>query len=150
MLRTTILLATACLLASSAAAQTVEGYYRFPSLHDDTLVFAAEGDLWTVGVGGGTAQRLTTHPSEETNPIISPDGRTLAFTARYEGPVELYTMPLPGGLPTRWTYEQESSIAIAWHPNGELVYSTTLRDAAQPPTRLDRPRHELASSHSAE
>ena len=63
----------------------VAGYYRSPAIWGDTIVFAAEGDLWTVSAGGGVAQRLTTHPAEETSPAISPDGATLAFTAHYEG-----------------------------------------------------------------
>jgi tricorn protease len=101
------------------------GFYRYPALHGETVVFAAEGDLWRVPAQGGVAQRLTTHPSEETDPKISPDGSTIAFTARYEGPAELYTMPMTGGLPTRRTYEADSSIATTWTPAGELVYTTT-------------------------
>jgi len=101
------------------------GFYRFPTLHGDTIVFAAEGDLWRISTQGGLAQRLTTHPAEETDPAISPDGETLAFTARYEGPAELYTMPMTGGLPIRLTYEADSSIATTWTPAGELVYTTT-------------------------
>jgi tricorn protease len=110
---------------SGAFAESAEGYYRFPSIHNDTIVFVAEGDLWRVSTEGGVARRLTTHPGEEIHPAISPDGRTLAFTARYEGPAELYTMPLGGGLPTRLTYEAESSIATTWTPGGELVYTTS-------------------------
>jgi len=48
----------------------------------------------------GLAARLTTHPAEESHPAISPDGATLAFSAAYEGPVEVYTMPVAGGAPT--------------------------------------------------
>jgi len=106
-------------------AQGTLGFYRFPALSGDTIVFAAEGDLWKVSVAGGVAQRLTTHHSEETNPIISPDGQTLAFTARYEGPAEVYTMPLSGGVPMRRTYEAETSVATTWTSDGQLVYGTT-------------------------
>ena len=49
------------------AAEGVLGYYRYPALAGDTLIFAAEGDLWVVGVDGGLARRLTTHPGEETD-----------------------------------------------------------------------------------
>ena len=119
-----VLVAAFVLTATSLAAQGAQGFYRFPALHGDTIVFAAEGDLWMVTVAGGAARRLTTHPGEETSPVISPDGKTLAFTATYEGPAELYTMPLSGGLPTRWTYEAEPSIATTWTPDGKLVYTT--------------------------
>ena len=110
--------------AASSEPLGVEGYYRDPVLHADTIVFAAESDLWTVPVTGGVARRLTTHLAEETHPVISPDGRTLAFTARYEGPAEVYTMPLAGGLPQRRTFEGESAFATTFTPSGELVYAT--------------------------
>ncbi len=133
---TLVLLCTSMALAVavqpvSAQANGTLGFYRYPALHGDTIVFAAEGDLWRVSAAGGVARRLTTHHSEETDPVISPDGQTLAFTARYEGPAELYTMPLSGGLPVRRTYEGDASIATAWMPDGKLVY-TTRRYSARP------------------
>jgi len=114
------------ILFCSAFAQTapIKGYYRFPALHGHTLVFSAEGDLWIADIEGGPARRLTTHPGEESSPVISPDGKTLAFSATYEGPTELYTMPLEGGLPTRWTYESDASTAIGFSPEGKLIYTT--------------------------
>ncbi|MCA0376855.1 MAG: PDZ domain-containing protein [Gemmatimonadetes bacterium] len=108
-----------------APSAGVLGFYRQPAIRGDRIVFTAEGDLWTVPVSGGVAQRLTTHPAAETNPVISPDGRTIAFTARYEGPAQLYTMPIAGGMPVRRTFEPENSIATAWTPDGKVVYTTT-------------------------
>ena len=75
------------------AEQTHKGYYRDPAVHGDTIVFTSEGDLWTVSVNGGSAQRLTTAPGTESQAAISPDGKTVAFLANYEGPNEVYTMP---------------------------------------------------------
>src|SRR5690625_3231508 len=49
------------------------GYYRYPAIHGETVVFTAEGDLWKVGIEGGIAQRLTTHPGEESFASISPE-----------------------------------------------------------------------------
>ncbi len=100
------------------------GYYRFPAIHGDTVVFSAEGDLWKVGRNGGVASRLTTHPTEETHPAISPDGRTIAFTAAYEGPDEVYTIPADGGLPVRHTFEGEGTRVIGWTPGGEILYAS--------------------------
>ena len=107
-----------------SSAQGFEGYYQNPSIHNDIIVFVAEGDLWTVPLNGGLAQRLTTHPEEENFPSISPDGKTIAFSASYEGPMEVYTMPIEGGLPTRWTYERDASVINSWTPDCKLIYNT--------------------------
>lgn len=115
----------AWLPAQTPTSAGVLGFYREPAIRGQTLVFAAEGDLWTVPATGGLAHRLTSHASEETDPVISPDGSTLAFTARYEGPAELYTMPLSGGSPQRQTWESETSVATTWTRDGKLVYATT-------------------------
>jgi tricorn protease len=105
-------------------AQGFEGYYRYPDVHENTVIFAAEGDLWTVPLSGGLAQRLTTHQEDESFPRFSPDGKTVLYSASYEGPTEIYTIPVTGGLPTRWTYESDHSIATTWTPDGKIVYST--------------------------
>ena len=115
------------LLTVRGAAQTPSGslgFYRSPDIRGETIVFAAEGDLWTVPVTGGLARRLTSHAAEESSPTISPDGGTLAFTARYEGPAALYTMPLTGGATLRRTFDGDAANATTWTPDGKLVYTT--------------------------
>ncbi len=112
------------ILPNLAHTQGFEGYYRYPDIHADKIVFTAEGDLWTVNLSGGLAQRLTTHTEDESFPTISPDGKTIAFSASYEGPTEIYTMPITGGLPIRWTYESDFSVATCWTPDGKIVYDT--------------------------
>lgn len=102
------------------------GYYRNPAIFGNTIVFAAEGDLWKVSVFGGAANRLTTHPGDETNPAISPDGLTLAFTGQYEGPAEVYTMPVAGGLPTRVTYDANRGTVSRWTSDGRIVYPCSM------------------------
>jgi tricorn protease len=123
--------------APAAAQSGVLGYYRFPAIHNDVVVFTAEGDLWQVGVSGGVAQRLTTHPSEESRPAFSPDGRTIAFSAAYEGPTEVYTLSLDGGVPARQTYDGANALVVGWTPGGEILYATS-RFATLPNTQLAR------------
>ncbi|MCB9515921.1 MAG: PD40 domain-containing protein [Candidatus Latescibacteria bacterium] len=117
----------ALVLLAPAPARAVEGYYRQPALHGDAVVFVAEGDLWRVPATGGEARRLTTHLEAESNPAISPDGRLLAFSASYEGPTEVYVMPLEGGLPRRLTYEGQTAAVVGWTPAGEVLYRSSKR-----------------------
>ena len=121
----------------AAADGTSLGYYRFPAIHGDTIVFTAEGDLWRVGINGGVAQRLTTHPAEESRAAISPDGKTIAFSAAYEGPTEVYTMAIEGGVPVRQTFEGGNAFVIGWTPDGNVLYSTR-RFSTLPNTQLAR------------
>ncbi|GHC41990.1 S41 family peptidase [Roseibacillus persicicus] len=109
-------------------AEDLLGYYRQPALHNDTVVFQAEGDLWKVPAVGGQAHRLTTHLKTESRPRISPNGQMVAFAASYEGPVEIYQMPLAGGRPQRLTYEGvsggRSPFPVAWKDEKTLLYAT--------------------------
>jgi tricorn protease len=102
---------------------TRPGYYRFPAIHGDTIIFTAEGDLWSVSAKGGPARRLTTGSGMESNAAISPDGATVAFTAEYEGPQDVYTMPIEGGLPHRLTWDGDAVVA-GWTPDGKILFRT--------------------------
>ena len=113
------------------------GYYRFPAIHGDTIVFAAEGDLWQVARTGGVAARLTSHPADEAYPAVSPDGKTLAFVAAYEGPAEVYTMPLAGGPPVRRTFDGGGARVVGFAPDGSVLYATR-RFSTLPDTQLFR------------
>jgi tricorn protease len=78
---------------------------RFPAIHGEQVVFSYSGDLYTVGIQGGIARRLTSDVGYEIFPKFSPDGKTIAFTGQYDGNSEVYLMPAQGGEPQRisWT-----------------------------------------------
>jgi tricorn protease len=106
------------------------GYYRFPTLHKDTVVFVCEGDLWSVLATGGVARRLTTNPGQASTPHFSPDGALLAFTGRDEGNPEVYLMPADGGPSTRLTFLGADSRVAGWMPDGRSILFAS--NAAQP------------------
>jgi len=133
-----ITLAALCAPVAPLTAQKPQlGYYRQPAIWNDMIVFVAEGDLWRVGIAGGVAQRLTTHPEEESRPAISPDGKTVAYAATYEGPGEVYTLPLEGGVPARQTWDATRPAWLSWTPKGEVLYATR-RHSTLPNAQLVR------------
>ncbi len=114
------------LATASFAQENNKGWYSAPAIHRDTIAFTAEGDLWLVGVDGGLARRLTTHPGYETQPAFSPDGATIAYIADYEGPAEVYTMPANGGIPVRRTFEGGGTGDLSgWTSDGKILYSSS-------------------------
>jgi tricorn protease len=120
------------LLSSLCAAQPAPGYPRFPTVHGDTVVFTAEGDLWRTTTAGGTATRLTSRAGDAVRAAISPDGKSIAYSAAYDGPSEVYVMPLAGGVPRRLTWGGEGALVRGWTPGGEILVTTarasTLRE----------------------
>jgi tricorn protease len=104
------------------------GYYRYPTVHGDSIVFVCEDDLWLVGADGGIARRLTANPGIVTFPFFSPDGDGIAFTGREDGPPEVYIMDAEGGTPRRLTWLGVNSLVIGWSPSGkEILFATDWR-----------------------
>ena len=136
------------LIAPSTFGAGAVGYYRQPALFKDGIVFVAEGDLWKVGDKGGAATRLTSNVGEESLPAVSPDGKTLAFAAHYDGPDEVYTMPVEGGSPRRRTFDGARVTFVGWTPDGKTLVGTDA-DATLPQTRLvalDLTKQEVAAT----
>ena len=120
------LFALITLLLSAELAAT-NGYYRFPDLNQQSLVFTAEGDLWLHQLGNKDAKRLTTHAAEEREARFSPDGSQVAFVANYHGQTEVYVISTSGGLAKRVTFENNSVKLQGWSKDNRILYSTSNR-----------------------
>ncbi|MGZ3880539.1 MAG: S41 family peptidase [Flavisolibacter sp.] len=102
-----------------------KGYYRTPAIAQNTVVFTAEGDLWKYDINNGVASRITTNGGVEINPVISPDGKQVAFLGQYEGPPEVYVMDITGGVPRRLTYDFGRGLQLSgWTRDGRIIYRT--------------------------
>src|SRR5439155_19045044 len=86
--------------------------------------------------GGGVASRLTAHDGFERLPKFSPDGKTVAFTAEYDGNVYAYTIPTDGGEPVRLTWHPADDQVAEWYPDGKSILIRSRR--ASPIQRFDQ------------
>ncbi|MBP1766050.1 MAG: protease [Candidatus Aminicenantes bacterium] len=100
-----------------------------PALNRTHVVFVCAGDLWKVSRDGGAAQRLTSGPGVESNPVFSPDGSLIAFTGEYDGNVDVFVIPAEGGEPQRLTWHPAADVALAWTPDGKKILFTSGRTA---------------------
>ncbi len=109
------------LFCVTALAQTRTILPQRPTVSRTSVVFAYAGDLWSVARAGGEAQRLTSGPGVETDPVFSPDGNTIAFTGEYDGNVDVFVVPAAGGVPKRLTHHPGADVAMGWTSDGKSV-----------------------------
>ncbi len=112
------------------------GYYRFPTIHNDAVVFVSEDDLWTVSAGGGIARRLTSGLGAASHPALSAEGQWLAFSGRDEGSLEVYLMPAEGGEARRLTYLGANTLVVNWTDSDRVIFSSNAEQAFGGPPRL--------------
>ncbi|AUH50316.1 peptidase S41 [Chromobacterium sp. ATCC 53434] len=122
--------------APSAVDDGALGYYRQAAAGPDGIVFAAEGELWSVSYDGGVARRLTGGPVDAAMPAISADGRWLAFVASYDGAPEVYLIPAAGGPTRRLTVDGDRGVRVeGWSRDGRVLVASS-RYSGKPDTRL--------------
>lgn len=100
---------------------SVVGYYRHPTIHEDSIVFVTEDDLWRVSADGGLAHRITANPGSVMFPLFSPDGSRIAFTSRDEGTLDIYVIDADGGSPRRLTWLGSNTHTASWSRDGQRI-----------------------------
>jgi tricorn protease len=95
---------------------------RQPTLFGDEVVFVYANDLWKTTVTGGTAIRLTSDEGYESAPHFSNDGSMIAFTAQYDGNIDVYVIPSEGGEPKRLTFHPGADVVQGWTPDNEVLF----------------------------
>ncbi len=105
----------------------MKGYYLYPDVNGDQLVFTSDDDIWSVSVKGGEAIRLTSDMGIAARPKISPDGKWIAFSRKQLGeqPLsEVYVIPIDGGTATRLTYfGSPYTEVVGWNGDKVIVSS---------------------------
>ncbi len=122
-------------MSSPVFGQISAKLMRYMDVSETRIVFVYGGDLWVVPKEGGTAMQITRSPGQESYPRFSPDGQSIAYTASYNGNLDVYVMPTSGGVPTRVTYASFPDRMIEWHPDGEHLLFASRREMGQRSSR---------------
>jgi tricorn protease len=100
---------------------------RTPTVSANSIAFAYANNIWIVDRKGGTARRLTSFQGQTSNPHLSPDGSTVAFSGEYAGNTDVYTVPASGGEPKRLTWHPSPDLVEGWTPDGKSILFTSTR-----------------------
>jgi serine/threonine protein kinase/Tol biopolymer transport system component len=118
-------------------ADWVEGTLRlsgFPELSPDgkSVAFSRDNpsDIWILDIGRSLLSPLTSNPAEDSYPVWSPDGRTIAFRSTRDGSGNLYARGVGVVEQARPILQDEASkYPTDWSRDGKyLAYFTDAGD----------------------
>lgn len=99
-----------------------------PAISGNKIAFIYAEDLWVANRDGSNPKRLTVDEGVERSPVFSPDGKTIAFSAEYDGNIDVYVVPSEGGVPKRLTWHPYPDAVRDFTPDGSRVLFASQRD----------------------
>ena len=111
----------------SVTIDTDEGTWLSVDVHPDgqTLVFDLLGDLYTIPIEGGEANRITHGLAFDGQPRYSPQGDKIIFVSDRSGGENLWTLDVASGDTTQITKGNEGSwLSPDWTPDGDYVVAS--------------------------
>jgi tricorn protease len=98
-----------------------------PAISASHVAFIYADDLFVCNLDGNNVRRLSSDQGIESNPVFSPDGSVIAFSAQYDGNIDVYTIPVTGGAPKRLTTHPGPDTVRGFTPDGKAILFSSPR-----------------------
>ena len=87
-----------------------------------SIIDRANDDIWIYDVARGLPTRFTFDGASDTNPVWSPDGRSIAFRSNRKGHYDLYLKPANGAGAEELLYADDlDKIPTSWSPDRKFL-----------------------------
>ena len=128
-----LLTALAATLCTIAFADVTPRWLRQNAISPDgsKVAFVYQGDIWMVPAAGGEAVQLTTNPAHDTEPVWSPDSKTVIFASYREGSKDIWAVSIEGGAPKRLSDYGGSQTPYAVSADGKIYFTAYYQMPAQ-------------------
>lgn len=117
------------LASISAGAQDRTSWIRKSAISPDgqTIAFSYQGDIFTVGIGGGQARQITSNPAYDSEPMWTSDSKNIVFVSYRELSKDIWIVPAVGGTPLRLTNYNGNETPLAVLPEGKVLFSASIQ-----------------------
>ena len=115
--------------SDSAAAPALSPDGRIVTFFRSGSPFLTYGQIYVKLLPDGQSTQITNDPSPKYNPIFTPDGSRVAYTAiaPEDGSWNTWTVPVTGGLPTRL---MKNAAGLTWIGDGRVLFSEVMAGTA--------------------
>ncbi len=123
-----ILLLLALSFNNYAQNQVETKLMHSPAISENNIAFIYAEDLWIADSEGNNPRRLTIDEGVESHPFFSPDAKFIAFSAEYDGNMDVFIIPSTGGIPKRLTWHPYKDIVRGFTPDGKSILFNSQRN----------------------
>ncbi|MBC7235758.1 MAG: PD40 domain-containing protein [Chloroflexi bacterium] len=85
-------------------------------------------DIYIMRSDGSDPVRLTENDADDTSPVLSPDGRRIAFVSTRDGNREIYVMSSDGSGASNLTLNAAEDWTPSWSPDGQRIAFASFRE----------------------
>jgi len=115
----------------TTAAADGEGAAGVAWAPDGSIVYTSRAsgnnDLWTLDPKTGTRRQLTSDPGDDSQPSVSPDGRSIAFESNRQGGNRIWVMQIDGTDPRPVSGGPANTVPM-WNPDSSAILFVTASD----------------------
>lgn len=117
----------------SASAQETPRWIRKNAISPDgkTVAFCYQGDIFTVPVAGGKALQVTSNSAYDSDPVWTPDSKSIVFSSTRLGSKDVFVTSAEGGVPKRITDFPGNEIPMAVLEGGRVLFSASIQPDVQ-------------------
>ncbi len=102
--------------------------YRYMDVNKKHVVFTCGDRLWIMDRRDGVARVVKTGQTMIENPLFSPDGNSIAYSAVLNGNADVYIISITGGVSRRLTWHPGRDRLRSW--NGTRIIYSSAKAAA--------------------
>ncbi len=92
---------------------------------DSKLEYKYVNQVWLVYTDGNSLPRQLTTKENSSQPVISPDGKQVAFTRATDGKSQVFILSLDGGEAVQLTRSKFGAANPQWSPDGKQILFTS-------------------------